>query len=295
MVGTIAATAPPGWLKLENCTKPINLVIRACGWKIRYAQMIQMSRPDTHVAEQRARDLRRRLVSLSLRNVQMPSSDTCFEAETSSNQCIPTASEIPLLKQLASVRYIPIKLVVLGEPSIGRTTSIMKYLRSYPLEDPYRDEAMDLMTPSIDRFGNKIFTTNEKGSGLTDFQITIVDPPSHNEAAQIAALRGADAVIVGFSINDKPSIEAATSKWVPFVRQWLGPAAPITAMCFKLDVIGNEIIYGSQIFSNLMKVGIKAFEVSVPPFKKSFWRAWNPPGCPFPDGSPSSSRDIDRG
>lgn len=290
MVGTTADSAPPGWLKLDNCPKPNNSVIRACGWKIRYAQLVQMSRPDTHVAEQRARDLKRRLVSLSLRNVQMPTSEPSSADENASTQCKPTDSEIPLLKQLASVRYIPIKLVVLGEPSIGRTTSIMKYLRSYPLEDPYRAEAMELMSPSVDRFGNKIYTTNEKGSGLTNFQITIVDPPSNNEAAQIAALRGADAVIVGFSINDKPSIEAVVSKWVPFVRQWLGPAAPITAVCFKLDVIGNDIVYGSHIFATLMKVGIKAFELSVPPYKKSFWRAWNPPGCPFPDGSPSSSR-----
>jgi hypothetical protein len=247
-----------------------------------------MSYPDDENAERTERELRRRILSLALRNVKMPFDDAAANESESASEAkkvfLATDNELPILRLMQNVSYIPVRIAVLGDPSIGRTTTIMKHLRSYPIEEPFRDESVELMLPSVDRFGNSIYTTVEKGPGKWDFSVTIVDPPSHDPSSQIAALRGTDAVVIGFACDNIASIRSIASTWVPFVRKWLGHSIPISVVGFKADRTA-EGVSGTTIFETLFCVGIRSFDLCLPPYKKSFWRPWTPTDCPLPDGT----------
>jgi GTPase SAR1 family protein len=289
MVGDIVELAPPGWSNLEIKPRESNHGVRACAWKIRYAQLVQKWYPDDIRAEQRERDLRRRAVSLVLQKVKLGSESSQDEGESGqegSNEMIAQPNEVHLVELLSKVTSIPIRMTCLGDPSIGRTTAILKYLRSYPLDEPFRADIMEYLASGTDRFGNNVYTTNEKGPGqnLPLFHISIIDPPSGNLPAQIASLRGVDSVMIGFAVDKLESIESVASYWVPLVRKWLGSSVPITVVGFKVDLMAAGVS-GTTIFEILNSVGIRSFELCLPPYKKSFWSAWTPPNCPLPDGS----------
>jgi hypothetical protein len=287
LVGDAALSAPKKWL--QSAPTPTNangfpsVLPRASSWKIKFSQILQSRYPGHEEAERHTRDLKRRAISLVLRGVkEVP--DEIEEGQELRPDLIPTKAEISMLRMLHDVRYIPIKLAFLGDPKIGRTMTIMKYLRSYPLDNPLPDEHAALMTPSTDQFGSNLFHTVEKGPGDRLFHVTIVDPPSDNIMAQISSLRDVDAVLLGFACNNLETITSVADKWVPFVRKWLGNSVPISVVGLMVDLIAQGVS-GTTIFEMLYPVGIRSFDLCLPPYKKSFCRAWTPPDCPMVDGT----------
>lgn len=262
----------------ENNT---SVIPRASNWKIRYAQLLSVKYPGHPEAERKMREIRSRIFSVVLRGLTLHPK-TAIEVADPTILNVPTPTEVLALKMIENVRYIPVRIVMLGDAQIGRSTAITKFLRYFPVEGPIRDDHMSLLSPAQDRFSNKLFQTVERGN--RPFQITIVEPPSDNIAAQIAALRGADSVIIGFACNSRDSILSVISKWVPFVRKWLGNSVPISVVGCKVDTI-TDAQSATEVFEILSSAGIHSFDLCLAPYIRCFCRAWTPFDAPMVDGT----------
>ena len=265
--------------------------VRASRWKIKYAQIQRYSFPDLAAVEDKMRELRKRAISLALRFPKGPSENTASETlmdgeqqEDGEKEEIMSSSDKIIWKHLEKMTHIPVRVAFLGDSDIGRTSTILRNLRFHPADGPIPSDLITTLLPASDRFGSHIFTKCEKGYGKFDFHITIIDPPSASETAQIAALRGVDAVMIGFAVDKKESIMSVVDKWLPFVRKWLGPHIPISAVGTRCDRMADGLP-GTEILDILSLGGIKSFDLCVAPYKRCFWTSWVPDGCPMPDGT----------
>lgn len=226
--------------------------------------------PDQIVAEQNARTIRKRTVQLVLSEATLSSPESSIEGAPDNEHPISEVDR-PLLKMLQNVRYIPIRIALFGDAKIGKTSCIVRYLRSREaIDEPFRPELLALLQPSADRFGSFQYSRVEKGSGNIQFHVTLIDPPNDNEAAQVAALRGVDSVLIAFACNNVQSVRSVGSHWVPFVRKWLGPNAPITLLGLKVDQGFDR----ENILEALSTAGIPSFDLFVHPYERTFWRNW---------------------
>lgn len=286
-----SAPVPVADMEGETMVKMGNSVIRSSQWKLRYAEIRSSMYPESITAEKTSRQLRRKAISLALRSlpdgsIQKASRGARLSsvAPKSEEEDRKEAKEEELLrKYLDRVQYVPVRVVLLGDEGIGKSETCMKYVESHMTEGPLGNIQRECLQPYRDRNGSYVFTKCEKGKGKFDFRVTIVEPPSDNKTVQIASLRGVDAVMIGFAVNNEASMLSVVNHWIPLVRQWLGPDVPISALGFKYDtLVGASLTNAIQEISTSSET--RALEICVPPYKRSFWRAWKPDDCPLPNG-----------
>lgn len=294
LLGPAMASSPTSLAEMETEDGEVEIEdsgLRAPKWKIRYAQILRSAYPDAITIENQLRELRKRAISLALRFPDSSAEESAAEGSYTDDaehegekEMKMTDSEKIIWKHLQHTTYMPVRIAFLGDPGVGRTTTILKHLRFYPDDAPFPDMVVRNLRPSVDRFDSQVFTKSEKGYGKFDFHVTIVEPPNDSLAAQVAALRGVDAVMIGFAVNNRDSVRSVVEKWIPFVHKWLGQHVPVSVVGTFCDQVAEGLPV-TEVQDILSSGGVTTFDLCIPPFKKCFWNAWVPDGCPMPDGT----------
>lgn len=116
-----------------------------------------------------------------------------------------------------------IKLVLVGDRSVGKTSLIMTYgTKEFPEMQP--PTVLEQYKGIIVHRGHKVQLDIFDTAGHEDFQR--VRPISYNKA---------DVIAICFSLIDKDSLDNALSNWFKEVRQ-LGPKCPMILVGTKLDL-----------------------------------------------------------
>lgn len=293
-MGEATKNAPTSLMELEDEEESDEVgefSLRAPLWKIKYAQILRSSFPEAIEVEDKLRELRRRALSLALRfpsdeteeSTVEPSNEAEGEPEVEQNAKMSDSEKI-IWSHMQGISYIPVRVAFLGDKGVGRTNTILKYMRFFPAEEPFPSSIVPSLRPPADRFGSTIFTKSEKGYGKFDFHMTVVEPASDSLQSQIASLRGVDAVMIGFAVDNADSLRSVGEKWLPFVRKWLGQHVPVTAVGTFCDRMGEGISV-VEIKDVLSAAGLQSFELCIAPYKRCFWNSWVPDDCPMPDGN----------
>lgn len=294
LLGKTIKSLPTSLMELEDeeeSEEVSEFGLRAPLWKIKYAQLLRSAYPDAIEVEDKLRELRRRALSLALRfpsdeaeeSTAEPSDEGEGEPETEKKAKMSESEKI-IWSHMQGVSYIPVRVAFLGDTGVGRTNTILKYMRFFPAEEPFPSSIVPNLRPPSDRHGSTIFTKSEKGYGKFDFHLTISEPASDSLQSQVASLRGVDAVIIGFAVDNADSLRSVADKWLPLVRKWLGQHVPVTAVGTFCDHM-NDGISVVEIKDTLSAAGLQSFELCIPPYKRCFWSSWVPDGCPMPDGT----------
>ncbi|KAK7074149.1 GTP-binding protein Rho1 [Halocaridina rubra] len=139
-------------------------------------------------------------------------------------QCTQNSSLFPRAEMSEEAVSLSIKMVVVGDCSVGKTSLLMNYLKgTFP----------KAYVPTVHETHPSCYSDGEN-----DFHITFWDTSGDNQYSRVRCLSYSEATVflVCFSVVQRDSLLHVTSKWLPEIRKHCGKAVPIVLLGTKTDL-----------------------------------------------------------
>ena len=140
----------------------------------------------------------------------------------------------------------PIKIVVVGDSGVGKTSLLMKYMGYGMRNEPTQPFENYIYNKNVDfnNIGLKLYNTNGQiVNNIIEMQINLnlYDTNGHidHDSQRLLAYPETDVFLICFSLVDPTSFENVTEKWYPEIRHHC-PGVPIILVGTKLDLRTND-------------------------------------------------------